>query len=163
MAFASWISPEFQLYIMKDYRRLKQDENSRLSLNWNLNRELSKINYKIQTDAIEENLIPPELTQAQKSFTYANEADMLNVALFGMTAKEWRKTNPNKSGNIRDYATLNQLLVLANMESYNAILINQGITQQERLVLIRNLVVKQLKATEKITLSELKQLETKNG
>lgn len=163
MAFASWISPEFQLYIMKDYRRLKQDENSRLSLNWNLNRELSKINYKIHTDAIKENLIPPELTQAQKSFTYANEADMLNVAMFGMTAKEWRKTNPNKSGNIRDYATLNQLLVLANMESYNAILINQGITQQERLVLIRNLVVKQLKATEKITLSELKQLETKNG
>lgn len=163
MAFASWISPEFQLYIMKDYRRLKQDENSRLSLNWNLNRELSKINYKIHTDAIKENLIPPELTQAQKSVTYANEADMLNVALFGMTAKEWRKTNPNKSGNIRDYATLNQLLVLANMESYNAILINQGITQQERLVLIRNLVVKQLKATEKITLSELKQLETKNG
>ena len=162
MAFASWISPEFQLYIMKDYRRLKQDENSRLSLNWNLNRELSKINYKIHTDAIKENLIPPELTQAQKSFTYANESDMLNVALFGMTAKEWRKTNPNKSGNIRDYATLNQLLVLANMESYNAILINQGITQQERLVLIRNLVVKQLKATEKITLSELKQLETKN-
>jgi hypothetical protein len=162
MAFASWISPEFQLYIMKDYRRLKQDENSRLSLNWNLNRELSKINYKIHTDAIKENLIPPELTQAQKSFTYANEADMLNVALFGMTAKEWRKTNSNKSGNIRDYATLNQLLVLANMESYNAILINQGITQQERLVLIRNLVVKQLKATEKITLSELKQLETKN-
>lgn len=161
MAFASWISPEFQLYIMKDYRRLKQDENSRLSLNWNLNRELSKINYKIHTDAIEENLIPPELTQAQKSFTYANEADMLNVALFGMTAKEWRKTNPNKSGNIRDYATLNQLLVLANMESYNAILINQGITQQERMVLIRNLVIKQLKATEKITLSELKQLETK--
>lgn len=161
MAFASWISPEFQLYIMKDYRRLKQDENSRLSLNWNLNRELSKINYKIHTDAIEENLIPPELTQAQKSFTYANEADMLNVALFGMTAKEWRKTNPNKSGNIRDYATLNQLLVLANMESYNAILINQGITQQEKLVLIRNLVIKQLKATEKITLSELKQLETK--
>ena len=162
MAFASWISPEFQLYIMKDYRRLKQDENSRLSLNWNLNRELSKINYKIHTDAIKENLIPPELTQAQKSFTYANEADMLNVALFGMTAKEWRKTNSNKTGNIRDYATLNQLLVLANMESYNAILINQGITQQERLVLIRNLVVKQLKATEKITLSELKQLETKN-
>lgn len=149
------------MYIMKDYRRLKQDENSRLSLNWNLNRELSKINYKIHTDAIKENLIPPELTQAQKSFTYANEADMLNVALFGMTAKEWRKTNPNKSGNIRDYATFNQLLVLANMESYNAILINQGITQQERLVLIRNLVIKQLKATEKITLSELKQLETK--
>ncbi len=127
-----------------------------------MNRELSKINYKIHTDAIKENLIPPELTQTQKSFTYANEADMLNVALFGMTAKEWRETNPDKSCNIRDYATLNQLLVLANMESYNAILINQGIPQQERLVLIRDLVVKQLEATEKITLSGLKQLEAKN-
>ncbi len=160
--FASWISAEFKLYIIKDYKRLKNDENSKLSLNWNLNRELSKINYKIHTDAIKENLIPPELTQAQKSFTYANEADMLNVALFGMTAKEWRETNPDKSGNIRDYATLNQLLVLANMESYNAILINQSIPQQERLVLIRDLVVKQLEATEKITLSGLKQLEAKN-
>lgn len=160
--FASWISAEFKLYIIKDYKRLKNDENSKLSLNWNLNRELSKINYKIHTDAIKENLIPPELTQAQKSFTYANEADMLNVALFGMTAKEWRNANPDKSGNIRDYATLNQLLVLANMESYNAILINQSIPQQERLVLIRDLVVKQLEATEKITLSGLKQLEAKN-
>ncbi len=160
--FASWISAEFKLYIIKDYKRLKNDENSKLSLNWNLNRELSKINYKIHTDAIKENLIPPELTQVQKSFTYANEADMLNVALFGMTAKEWRETNPDKSGNIRDYATLNQLLVLANMESYNAILINQGIPQQERLVLIRDLVVKQLEATDKLTLSGLKQLEAKN-
>ncbi len=160
--FASWISAEFKLYIIKDYKRLKNDENSKLSLNWNLNRELSKINYKIHTDAIKEKLIPPELTQVQKSITYANEADMLNVALFGMTAKEWRETNPDKSGNIRDYATINQLLVLANMESYNAILINQGIPQQERLVLIRDLVVKQLEATEKITLSGLKQLEAKN-
>ncbi len=160
--FASWISAEFKLYIIKDYKRLKNDENSKLSLNWNLNRELSKINYKIHTDAIKENLIPPELTQVQRSITYANEADMLNVALFGMTAKEWRETNPDKSGNIRAYATLNQLLVLANMESYNAILINQSIPQQERLVLIRDLVVKQLEATEKITLSGLKQLEAKN-
>ncbi len=160
--FASWISAEFKLYIIKDYKRLRNDENSKLSLNWNLNRELSKINYKIHTDAIKENLIPPELTQAQKSFTYANEADMLNVALFGMTAKEWRETNPDKSGNIRDYATLNQLLVLANMESYNAILINQSIPQQERLVLIRDLVIKQLEATDKLTLSGLKQLEAKN-
>ncbi len=160
--FASWISAEFKLYIIKDYKRLKNDENSKLSLNWNLNRELSKINYKIHTDAIKETLIPPELTQAQKSFTYANEADMLNVALFGMTAKEWRNANPDKSGNIRDYATLNQLLVLANMESYNAILIHQSIPQQERLVLIRDLVVKQLEATEKITLSGLKQLESNN-
>ncbi len=160
--FASWISAEFKLYIIKDYKRLKNDENSKLSLNWNLNRELSKINYKIHTDAIKENLIPPELTQVQKSFTYANEADMLNVALFGMTAKEWRDANPEKSGNIRDYATLNQLLVLANMESYNAILINQSIPQQERLILIRDLVVKQLEATDKLTLSGLKQLEAKN-
>ncbi len=160
--FASWISAEFKLYIIKDYKRLKNDENSKLSLNWNLNRELSKINYKIHTDAIKENLIPPELTQAQKSFTYANEADMLNVALFGMTAKEWRDANPDKSGNIRDYATLNQLLVLANTESYNAILINQSIPQQKRLVLIRDLVVKQLEATDKLTLSGLKQLEAKN-
>ncbi len=160
--FASWISAEFKLYIIKDYKRLKNDENSKLSLNWNLNRELSKINYKIHTDAIKENLIPPELTQVQKSITYANEADMLNVALFGMTAKEWRENNPDKSGNIRDYATLNQLLVLANMESYNAILINQSIPQQERLILIRDLVVKQLEATDKLTLSGLKQLEAKN-
>ncbi len=106
--FASWISAEFKLYIIKDYKRLKNDENSKLSLNWNLNRELSKINYKIQTDAIKENLIPPQLTSIQKSITYANEADMLNVALFGMTAKEWRELNPEKTGNIRDYATLNQ-------------------------------------------------------
>lgn len=160
--FASWISAEFKLYIIKDYKRLKNDENSKLSLNWNLNRELSRINYKIHTDAIKENLIPPELTQVQKLITYANEADMLNVALLGMTAKGWRDANPNKSGSIRAYATLNQLLVLANMESYNAILINQSIPQQERLVLIRDLLVKQLEATEKITLLGLKQLEAKN-
>ncbi len=160
--FASWISAEFKLYIIKDYKRLKSDENSKLSLDWNLNRELSKINYKIHTDAIKGNLIPPTLTQAQKSFAYASEADMLNVALFGMTAREWRDANPDKNGNIRDYATLNQLLVLANMESYNAILINQSIPQKERLVLIRELVVKQLEATDKIALSGLKQLDTKN-
>ncbi len=159
--FASWISAEFKLYIIKDYKRLKNDENSKLSLNWNLNRELSKINYKIHTDAIKENLAPPELTQSQKSFTYANEADMLNVALFGMTAKEWRDANPDKSGNIRDYATLNQLLILANMESYNAVLINQQIPQQERLILIRDLVVKQFEATNKISLAGLKQLDGK--
>ncbi len=160
--FASWVSAEFKLYIIKDYKRLKNDENSKLSLNWNLNRELSRINYKIHTDAIKENLIPPELTQIQKSVTYANEADMLNVALFGMTAKEWRNANPDKSGNIRDCATLNQLLVLANMESYNAILINQKLSQQERLVLIRELVVKQLEATDRIALSGLKLLEEKS-
>lgn len=143
--FASWISAEFKLYIIKDYHRLKSDENSRLSLNWNLNREVTKLNYKIHTDAIKENLIPPELTHQQIHFTYASEADLLNVALFGQTAKEWRDSNKNKAGNIRDYATINQLLVLANIESYNAILINQDKPQSERLVLLREMVKQQLK------------------
>ena len=145
MEFASWISAEFKLYIIKDYRRLKADENSRLSLNWNLNRELSKLNYKIQTSAIKENLILPELTQQQKSFVYADEADLLNVAMFGKTAKEWRTENPGKKGNIRDYATISQLLILANLESYNAIMINQNIEQGRRLELLRQTALKQLK------------------
>lgn len=144
MSFATWISPEFQLYLMKDYRRLKADENSRLSLDWNLKRELSKINYRIHTDAIKNNLIPPELTPAQIHFTYASEADLLNMALFGKTAKEWRKENPNKKGNIRDEANMDQLLVLANLESYNAILIEQNKLQSERLVLLRDMVKRQL-------------------
>jgi len=117
--FASWISAEFKLYIIKDYKRLKTDESSRLSLGWNLNREISKLNYRIHTDAIKENLLPPELTAYQISMTYASEADVLNVALFGKTAKEWREENITLKGNMRDDATLNQLLVLANMESYN--------------------------------------------
>ena len=111
--FASWISAEFKLYIIKDYKRLKNDESSRLSLGWNLNREISKLNYRIHTDAIKENLIPPELTPYQISITYASEADVLNIALFGITAKQWREENSDKNGNIRDYASLNQLLVLA--------------------------------------------------
>lgn len=150
LEFASWLSPEFKLYIIKDYKRLKSDENSRLSLNWNLNRELSKLNYKIHTDAIKQNLIPTELTPQQKSYVYADEADMLNVALFGMTAKEWRVKNPNKKGNVRDDATISQLLVLANLESYNAILIEQKIDQPKRLELLRQTAVKQL-----TTISEL--------
>jgi len=145
MEFASWISAEFKLYIVKDYRRLKSDENSRLSLNWNLNRELSKLNYKIHTDAIKDNLIIPELTSAQKSFVYADEADLLNVALFGQTAREWRKNNPGKKGNIRDYTDLHHLLVLANLESYNAILIEQNIEQPKRLELLREMAIKQLR------------------
>ena len=145
LEFASWISPEFKLYIVKDYKRLKTDENSKLSLNWNLNRELSKLNYKIHTDAIKENLIIPELTQAQKSYIYADEADLLNVALFGKTAKEWREENPGKKGNIRDYADLHHLLVLANLESYNAILIEQDIDQRRRLELLRETAEKQLR------------------
>lgn len=155
MSFATWISPEFQLYIMQDYRRLKTDEKSHLSLNWNLNREISKLNYRIHTDAIKENLALPELTNVQKTFIYADEADLLNVALFGQTAKQWLEQNPKQNGNIRDYATINQLLILANMESYNAILIEQNINQGERLQLLRNLAVKQLKSLEKLNIYSL--------
>ena len=159
MSFATWISPEFQLYIMKDYRRLKTDENSRLSLGWNLNREISKLNYKIHTDAIKENLIPPELTPAQVAYTYANEADMLNVVLFGKTAKQWKDENPTVKGNMRDVATLNQLLVLANLESYNAVLINQGKEQRERMELLWQLAVQQLQTLEMASLNNLPKLD----
>ena len=159
MSFATWISPEFQLYIMKDYRRLKADENSRLSLNWNLNREISKLNYRIHTDAIKEKLIPPELTAMQISNKYANEADMLNVVLFGKTAKQWRDENPKEKGNMRDAATINQLLVMANLESYNAVLINQEKTQEERMRLLRQLVVQQLQTLDSLNISSLPQIE----
>lgn len=158
LEFASWVSAEFKLYIMKDYQRLKQDENSRLSLNWNLNREIAKLNYRIHTDAIKDNLIPPELTQEQISYKYANEADLLNVALFGRTAKQWRDSNPGKQGNMRDEANLNQLLVLANMESYNAILIEQGRAMSERLVLLREFAIKQMKTLAMVSMDGLKQL-----
>ena len=158
LEFASWISAEFKLYIMIDYQRLKKDENSRLSLNWNLNREIAKLNYRIHTDAIKDNLIPPELTPDQISYKYANEADLLNVALFGMTAKQWREKNSDKTGNIRDDATLNQLLVLANMESYNAILIEQGKVMSERLVLLRELAVKQMETLSAVSLDAIKRL-----
>ena len=153
--FASWVSAEFKLYIIKDYKRIKSDENSRLSLNWNLNREISKLNYKIHTDAIKENLIPVELTPNQIAFTYANEADLLNVALFGMTAKQWRDNNLDKKGNIRDYATLNQLLVLSNMENYNAIMIDQGKPQSERIVALHEMAVKQLETLSKLSIENL--------
>ena len=153
--FASWVSAEFKLYIIKDYKRIKNDENSRLSLNWNLNREISKLNYRIHTDAIKENLIPAELTPSQIAFTYANEADVLNVALFGMTAKQWRDNNPDKKGNIRDYATINQLLVLSNMENYNAIMIDEGKLQSERIVALRNLAVRQMETLSKLSVENL--------
>lgn len=159
--FASWISPEFKLYIIKDYQRLKQDENSRLSLNWNLNREISKLNYRIHTDAIRDNLIPPELTQKQISYTYANEADLLNSVLFGKTAKQWREENQKLEGNVRDYASLQQLLVLANMESYNAILINQGCEQEERMKLLHDLAVQQMRTLSSLDMSGLPQIEEK--
>ena len=156
--FASWISPEFKLYIIKDYQRLKYDENSRLSLSWNLNREIAKLNYRIHTDAIKENLLPPDLTPEQISCTYANEADLINVALFGMTAKQWREANSGVKGNMRDYASLNQLLVLANMESYNALLIEQKKQQAERLKLLRELAVRQMKTLSDISLEKLPRL-----
>ena len=159
MSFATWISPEFQLYIMKDYRRLKTDENSRLSLSWNLNREISKLNYRIHTNAIKENLIPPELTAMQISYKYACEADMLNVVLFGKTAKQWRDENPKEKRNMRDAATINQLLILANLESYNAVLINQGKTQEERMKLLRQLVVQQLKTLDSLSINSLPRIE----
>ena len=163
MSFATWISPEFQLLIMKDYRRLKSDESNRLSLSWNLNREISKLNYRIHTDAIRDNLIPDELTPEQISFTYASEADLLNMALFGMTAKMWRDGNPGKKGNIRDYATISQLLVLSNMESYNAILIDQGKSQAERLVLLRNMAITQLRTLSGLDMTTLPLLEHSNN
>ncbi|MDY3854787.1 MAG: KilA-N domain-containing protein [Butyribacter sp.] len=157
--FASWISPEFKLYVIQDYKRLKTEENSRLSINWNLNRELSKINYRIHTDAIKENLIPPDLTPIQISYTYASEADLLNVVLFGKTAKQWREEHPEQKGNIRDNATLYQLLVLANMESYNAILIKQGRLQNERIKLLRELAVQQMQTLVKMKIGNVGPLQ----
>ena len=163
MEFASWISAEFKLYLMKDYRRLKYDENSRLSLSWNLNREISKLNYRVHTDAIQQNLLPPDLTKEQQSYVYADEADLLNVALFGMTAAQWRAQNHGRKGNIRDYASLQQLLVLANMESYNALLIEQKHPQGERLIALRQMAVRQLQVLSTLDVSGLPQLPTTNG
>ena len=156
--FASWISAEFELYIIKDYQRLKDDENSKLSLNWNLNREISKINYKIHTDAIKEYRLK-DLTNEQLSSKYASEADMLNVALFNKRAKQWHEENPDLKGNMRDYASLNELLVLANMESYNAVLISKGMEQKERMVELRKLARTQLLFLEKLNSARLKSLE----
>ena len=149
--FASWLSPEFKLYIIKDYQRLKEDEGHRLALDWNVKRILVSANYKIHTDAIKENLIPPELSKQQQGYVYADEADLLNVVLFGKTAKQWRTENPGVKGNIRDYATIEQLLVLTNLENLNAYLVKQGVPQPERMKKLRDTVVYQLK-----TLSESK-------
>jgi len=142
--FATWISVEFKLYLIKEFQRLKEDENRRLSLAWNLNRTLSKLNYRIHTDAIQAHLIPPEVTPAQAAMTYANEADVLNVALFGHTAREWRQANPVKKGNVRDFATIEQLLVLANIESMNAELIRMGLAQGERLKRLNEIAIRQM-------------------
>ena len=161
MEFASWISAEFKLYLIQDYKRLKSDENSKLSLEWNLNREISKINYKIHTDAIKEYLIE-NLTNEQLSYKYVSEADMLNVALFNKRAKQWREENSDLKGNMRDYASLNELLVLANMESYNAILIGKGMEQKERMVELRKLARTQLTSLENLNNSDIKKLEVRN-
>lgn len=161
MEFASWISPEFKLYIIQDYKRLKSDENSKLSLGWNLNREISKINYKIHTDAIKEYLLK-DLTNEQLSYKYASEADMLNVALFNKRAKQWREENPELKGNMRDYASLNELLVLANMESYNAVLIGKSMDQKERMIELRKLARTQLMSIEKLNNTGIKSLEDKS-
>jgi hypothetical protein len=144
--FASWVSAEFKLYIIRDYQRLKADENSRLSLDWSLNRTLSKINYRIHTDAIKENLIPESVSKKNQGITYATEADLLNVALFGLTAKDWRVNNPELTGNIRDHATLQQLIVMANLESLNAEFIKQGLPQKERLIRLNTIAISQLHA-----------------
>lgn len=144
--FGMWISPKFQLLLVKEYQRLKEEENNRLKLEWNLQRTLAKVNYQIHTDAIKDNLIPNKITKQQASFVYANEADMLNVALFGITAKEWRDGNPDKNGNVRDYATLEQLVVLSNMESINALLIRQGLSQSERLLHLNKAAITQMRS-----------------
>jgi hypothetical protein len=144
--FGSAISAEFKLYLIKEFQRLKADENDRLKLEWNLQRTLAKVNYHIHTDGIKENLIPKELSKTQISFVYANEADLLNVALFGITAKQWRDANPELEGNIRDYATIEQLVVLSNLESINAVLINQGLEQSARLKQLNQTAIQQMKS-----------------
>lgn len=144
--FAMWLSPEFQIYLINEFQRLKAAENDRLKLEWNLQRTLAKVNYHIHTNAIKENLIPKALSKSQISFVYANEADLLNVALFGVTAKQWRDANPNEDGNIRDMATIEQLVVLSNLESINAVLIHQGLAQSERLIQLNQIAITQMKS-----------------
>ena len=144
--FGMWISPKFKIYLIKEFQRLKSDEHDKLKLEWNLQRTLAKVNYKIHTDAIKDNLIPNEITKQQINLVYANEADILNVALFGITAKEWRDKNPNKSGNIRDFATIEQLVVLSNMESINALLIGQSLAQKDRLIQLNKVAISQMKS-----------------
>lgn len=140
--FASWVSPKFKLYLIKEFERLKKKEQEQFG--WNAKRELTKINYRIHTDAIKENLIPPKVTKQQVAIVYASEADVLNVALFGKTAKEWREQNAGKSGNIRDYASINELICLSNLESLNAVLIEEGMSQKERLIKLNEIAIHQM-------------------
>lgn len=155
--FASWISIEFKLYIIKEFQRLKDDESDRLKLQWNFQRTLAKVNYKIHTDAIKENLIPKQISNKQTAIIYANEADVLNIALFGKTAKQWREENPNDKGNIRDMANIQQLVVLSNLESINAMLIHQNVPQKERLIQLNNMAISQMKSL--LTNTSIKKLD----
>ncbi len=157
LEFGMWISPEFKIYLIKEFQRLKEDENRRLSLSWNLNRTLSKLNYRIHTDAIKTHLIPAAVTPAQATTIYASEADLLNVALFGQTAKQWRDANPDMEGNMREYSTIEQLLVLANIEGMNAELIHMGLTQGERLKRLNEIAIRQMQVL--TSASAIKQLK----
>ena len=154
--FGMWISAEFKIYLIKEFQRLKDDESRATSLEWNFQRTLSKVNYKIHTDAIKERLIPPRITPVQTAIIYASEADLLNVALFGITAAQWRQANPNESGNMRDAATLEQLVVLSNLESINAVLIHQGLGTKDRLVQLNTIAITQMRSL--VGLDALRQL-----
>jgi len=155
--FGSWLSPEFKLYLIKEFQRLKDEENDRLKLDWNLQRTLSKINYRIHTDAIKDTLIPPSITKSQASAVYASEADLLNVALFGQTAKQWRDANPGAEGNVRDHAPLEQLVVLTNLESLNSVLIRQGLPQPDRLATLNDIAITQMRTL--LATSSMKRLK----
>ncbi len=157
--FASWISPEFKLYIIKDYQRLKTDESHIKQIDWNIKREIAKSNYKIHTDAIKEKLILPTLSNVQISYTYASEADVINVALFGITAKAWRKMHPEAKGNIRDTATIEQLIVLSNLESMNAVFIREGLSQSERLFRLNQIAIFQLQSLWKEPVKSIQNLK----
>ncbi|NLD95029.1 MAG: KilA-N domain-containing protein [Fibrobacter sp.] len=155
--FATWVSAEFKLYLLLEFQRMKKEENQSQKLEWNLQRTLAKVNYRIHTDAIKEKIIPQKITKTQANVIYANEADLLNVALFGLTAKEWRDSHSDKDGNIRDYATIEQLVVLSNLESINALLIHQGLNQAERLIQLNDTAIKQMKSL--IVHNQVKQLK----
>ena len=144
--FAMWISPEFKVYVVREFQRLKDEEQKLIG--WTAKRELSKINYRIHTDAIKENLIPAEVTREQAAMKYADEADVLNIAMFGITAKQWRDANPDKKGNIRDYASINELICLSNMENLNAVFINDGMSQSDRLIKLNQIAIQQMKILE---------------
>ncbi|MDA8118613.1 MAG: KilA-N domain-containing protein [Gammaproteobacteria bacterium] len=157
--FGSWLSPEFKLYLIKEFQRLKDEESRATSLEWNFQRTLAKVNYKIHTDAIKERLIPPRLTKAQTSMVYASEADLLNAALFGISAVQWRQANPSQAGNMRDAATLEQLVVLSNLESINAVLIHQGLAAPERLAQLNAIAITQMRSL--VGLNAVKRLGAK--